>query len=243
MAVIRIEKTKDYTVMSNYHLKDMNLTLKAKGLMSYMLSLPEDWDYSIEGLVSVCKEGKEAIQSALKELEENNYLIRTLIHNEEGKFEYIYDLYENPCTEQPRTVSPRTENPVTVNNIEYINNKQNTNKQNTKINYKYIVDYLNEKADCSYRATTPKTQSLIRARVNDGFTEEDFKKVIDNKVAEWKGTEMEQYLRPETLFGTKFESYLNAKVVRVVKKKGIMERKYTQEELQSFYTNLDEIKF
>lgn len=73
-----------------------------------------------------------------------------------------------------------------------------------------IVSYLNEKVNSSYRPSTPKTQTLIKARLKEGFTLEDFKTVINKKTAEWKGTDMAQYLRPETLFGTKFEGYLNA---------------------------------
>lgn len=79
--------------------------------------------------------------------------------------------------------------------------------------YIEVVNYLNEKANTKYRHTTPKTRSTIKARLKEGFTVNDFKTVIDKKCAEWLGTEFEQYLRPETLFGTKFESYLNAKIV------------------------------
>lgn len=79
--------------------------------------------------------------------------------------------------------------------------------------YKDIVEYLNEKTGKSFKSTTKKTQSCIHARLAEGFKEDDFKTVIDKKCAEWIGNEkMEQYLRPETLFGTKFESYLNANV-------------------------------
>jgi uncharacterized phage protein (TIGR02220 family)/predicted phage replisome organizer len=79
--------------------------------------------------------------------------------------------------------------------------------------YKEIVNYLNDKAKTKYKPSTAKTKSHIKARLDEGFTLDDFKTVIDKKCAEWVGTEFEQYLRPETLFGTKFESYLNAKVV------------------------------
>ena len=79
--------------------------------------------------------------------------------------------------------------------------------------YTSVIAYLNEKTGTKYRASTPKTQSLIRARSSEGFTLDDFKAVIDKKCAEWLGTDMEMYLRPETLFGTKFESYLNAKAL------------------------------
>lgn len=79
-----------------------------------------------------------------------------------------------------------------------------------EIDYVGIVSYLNESTGKNYRATTPKTRTLIRARFKEGFKSEDFKKVVDNKVAEWQGDQkMSKFLRPETLFGTKFESYLN----------------------------------
>lgn len=82
-----------------------------------------------------------------------------------------------------------------------------------KNKYINIVDYLNQKAGTNYKASSKKTQTCIHARLAEGFTEDDFKVVIDKKCAEWLGTDFEQYLRPETLFGTKFESYLNAKVL------------------------------
>lgn len=75
MSVFKIEKNKNYTVMSNYHLRDRNLSYKAKGLLSFMLSLPEDWDYSINGLVAVSKEGVKAIKNILQELQRCGYLI------------------------------------------------------------------------------------------------------------------------------------------------------------------------
>lgn len=86
--------------------------------------------------------------------------------------------------------------------------------------YAKIVEYLNEKAGTNYKATGNKTRTLIKARFNDGFTLEDFYKVIDNKVADWQGTDMAQYLRPETLFGTKFEGYLNSKPTAKKKSNG-----------------------
>lgn len=81
--------------------------------------------------------------------------------------------------------------------------------------YIAVVSYLNEKAGTKYRASTPKTKTLIHARLADGFTLEDFKTVIDKKCADWMNTDYQQYLRPETLFGTKFEGYLNAKTKKV----------------------------
>ena len=76
MAVYRVERTRDYTVMCNYHLKDKALSLKAKGLLSMMLSMPEEWNYSTRGLAAICKEGVEAVGNALKELEKAGYMVR-----------------------------------------------------------------------------------------------------------------------------------------------------------------------
>lgn len=132
MAIFRVNKNKNYTVMSNYHLKDANMSFKAKGLLSMMLSLPDDWDYSIKGIVSISKENKTSIQSALKELEENKYLKRTKKQNEKGQFEYIYDIYEKPWTEKPCIENLVTDNPCTENMPQINTNIQNTKKSNTK---------------------------------------------------------------------------------------------------------------
>ena len=96
MSVFRIEKNHNYTVLSNYHLRDENLSYKAKGLLSFMLSLSEDWDYSINGLVRVSKEGVKAIKSILKELQKYGYLEIRKTKNILGQFEYEYLIYEYP---------------------------------------------------------------------------------------------------------------------------------------------------
>ena len=110
--------------------------------------------------------------------------------------------------------------------------------------YIYIVDYLNQKAGTNYKASTKKTKSCIHARFEEGFTEDDFITVIDKKCTEWLGTEFEQYLRPETLFGTKFESYLNANVRPKAKTIGSEASKNSTDEfmdkLQSMYERDDE---
>ena len=85
MAVFRIEKTRDYTVMSNYHLRDMSLSLKAKGLLSLMLSLPENWDYTMKGLAHICKDGIDSISGGIRELEVHGYLIRARVRGANGQ--------------------------------------------------------------------------------------------------------------------------------------------------------------
>ena len=124
------------------------------------------------------------------------------------------------------------------------NKDSNINNKEINIdNIKYIVDFLNEKAKTNYRYTTPKTKTLINARLKEGFSVDDFKKVIEKKCQDWLGTEFEQYLRPETLFGNKFENYLNSKIINKKQNNNdFTERKYTKEELNSLFDTLDDIE-
>lgn len=136
MSVIRVNNTKGFTVMSNYHFQDKEISLKAKGLLGLMLSLPSNWDYSVNGLVTIVKENKAAVQSALKELEEHKYLKRTRVQDETGRFDYVYDIYEKPydklpCTENRCTDIQCTENRCTENQPQINTNKQNTKELNT----------------------------------------------------------------------------------------------------------------
>ena len=110
MEVYRIEKTKDYTTMSNYHLRDPNLSNKARGLLSTMLSLPDTWDYTTRGLTKICKDGVDGITAQLKELEQYGYLIRHRIRDSNGRIvDMDYVIYE-----RPHTVPPDTEKPYMV---------------------------------------------------------------------------------------------------------------------------------
>lgn len=143
MAVFRIEKSRDYTVMSNHHLKDKNLTLKSKGLLSMMLSLPDEWNYTTRGLAAICKEGVDSIGTALKELETIGYIKRYRLRDEKGKIKDTeYVIYEKPQTEpneeQPNTALPHTEKPYT--DFPYMDNPdtdkpctENTAQLNTNI--------------------------------------------------------------------------------------------------------------
>ena len=154
MAVFRIERTRDYTVMSNHHLRNANLSLKAKGLLSMMLSLPEDWNYTTRGLAKICKEGVDAIGAALRELEAAGYIVRHKLRDRQGRIsDTEYVIYEqpqpkNPDTPQPDMASPDTENPYldnpdteapdteapdTDNPAQLNTKKSNTQKSNTDL--------------------------------------------------------------------------------------------------------------
>ena len=116
MAVFRIEKTRDYTVMSNHHLRNTNLSLKAKGLLSLMLSLPENWDYTTKGLARIYKDGVDSICAGVRELEEQGYVIRERVRNPNGQLGAIeYTILEQP--RPPEREKPERENPVLDNPI------------------------------------------------------------------------------------------------------------------------------
>lgn len=108
MSIMRVHKTSNFTVMSNFHFKEKKMSLKAKGLLSLMLSLPDDWDYSVSGLATLSKDGKDSVMSALGELEKFGYLTRVRLTNDKGQFAGIeYNIYEEP---QPQ--NPIAENPI-----------------------------------------------------------------------------------------------------------------------------------
>ena len=131
-ATFKVKLQKDFTVMSNHHLKNRELSLKAKGLHSLMLSLPDDWNYTLRGLVTLSKDGRDGVLAALQELEENGYLIREQkrIGGKYSKTEYT--IFQLPQTEKPYTAKPCTEKPYTAKPCTENPTQSNTNKSNTK---------------------------------------------------------------------------------------------------------------
>ena len=144
MAVFRVEKNKDYTVMSNHHLRNKELTLNAKGLLSQMLSLPENWDYTLAGLSHINKESIDAIRTAVWELEKAGYIKRSQGRDEKGKMTAItYTIYEqpqspvleNPTSDKPILENPTTDNPTSENPMQLNKDIQKTDlSKKEKIN-------------------------------------------------------------------------------------------------------------
>ena len=240
MAVFRVEKNSNYTSMANYHFRDRTLSWKAKGILSNMLSLPDDWDYSLAGLETLASDGMSATRSAIKELEEHGYLIRRPIRKDGKICDWEYIIFEKPQLENQDVKNLLVENQQIENHTQLNTKELNTNKSNTKeLNtnlYIEVLAHLNERAGTSYKHTSKATQGHINARLAEGFTVEDFKTVIDKKCNEWLGdSKMEKYLRPETLFGNKFESYLNAPITKGNK---AQQEQKPQSEYDSFMNRL-----
>jgi len=177
MAVFRVEKTKDYTVMSNHHLRDKDLSLKAKGMLSLMLSLPDDWDYTLAGLEYICKDGITSIRNTVMELEELGYLVRRRLRNEKGQLgDTEYTIHEKPqaCgkpvdnpVENPQPVSekpilekPILDNPTVGKPILEKHTQSNTNIQNT--------DLSSTKGSNTHQSITGAGESFPQANGNPG---------------------------------------------------------------------------
>lgn len=185
MSVIRVEKTKNYTVMSNYHLKEKNMSLKAKGLLSIMLSLPDNWDYTISGLVSICKESESAVKNALDELKKFGYLkvVKKLPNQTDtGRIEYEYIVYEQPIQEGEKqgvenqgVEFQAVENQGQLNtNILNTNNKILNNKKRHPT-LQEIEKYIDE-----------KKLKVNGKQFYDYFTEGNWTDSKGNKVKNWK---------------------------------------------------------
>jgi uncharacterized phage protein (TIGR02220 family) len=227
MAIYRVEKNKNYVVLNRTALNDERLSWKAKGIIAYMLSMPDDWKFYIEEIASHAKDGVDSLRSGIKELSKYGYVKRFPIRDEKTQkiIEWETVIYESPQSKKPDREIPHMEKPYMENpqvekplmekptllSIDKLNTDElSIEELSIDIPYVEIINYLNDVANKNFRSTTKKTKDLIKARWNEGFRFEDFKKVIDNKVKDWKhDPHMNKYLRPETLFGTKFESYLN----------------------------------
>ena len=175
MAIFRVEKNQNYTTVSNYHLRDANLTLKAKGLLTQMLSLPEEWDYTLTGLAQINREGKDAIRSAVQELEQAGYIIRRQTHDSAGNFagnEYI--IHEQPTTLPtaqayaeygPEEEAPLSENPTTVPSSENPSTEKPSTENPTQLN-KDISSKDNKRKNKKKKPTyTPLTDKQLSAYV------------------------------------------------------------------------------
>ena len=185
MAVFRVEKTKNYTVMSNHHLQDSSLSLKTKGLLTIMLSLPEDWDYTEKGLCSITGEGKDSIRTCLKQLEASGYLIRRQLRGESGRMggtEYIISevpMSEEPMSENPTTVNPTSENPASEEPMSDNPPQLKTKAPNT------VNDQKNNPS------IHPKKYLL-------GVTDDQYDAVINDKFKQYVGSIITATTNPDT---------------------------------------------
>lgn len=193
MSKITINKKSNYTTIDNNIFRNKNLSLKARGLLTTMLSLPDEWDYTVKGLCSILKDGKSSIQSALRELEENGYLVRIQTKDKSGKFSstdytlYEIPLAEKPLTENPSTDNPPAENPSTENQPQLNTNRLNTNELNK---YKENTNIENTKnkastnVEVSYKALSRTSGNKVADQLPYEYTQEQFDEFIKGRVSD-----------------------------------------------------------
>ena len=172
----RVNKTKDYTVMSNHHLREKNMSLKAKGLLSWMLSNDDSWNYSIAGIVACCKENETAIESAIEELKQFGYLTVTKLmpnETESGRIEYVYDVHEIPQKQEKQEVGFL---PLEIQPIEN-HPQRNTKERNTKEENNTILKNSTAEPSESNSDELPKRVSKRKLFMNDDFSEKEDKQV------------------------------------------------------------------
>ena len=192
MSTFRVNKNVNYTVMSNHHLQDKRLSLKAKGLLSYMLSLPDDWDYSLKGLTTGCRDGIDSVRSTVRELEARGYLRRSKVRDARGRIvDYNYEVFELPQKESaedvpvPASDSPSSENPTS--GFPTLENpiQQNTNKQNTKRQSTNLSGQTAETEDFDQMATRVRAEFREKLEIDilaKRYAPEMLQELLDNIV-------------------------------------------------------------
>ena len=232
MAKFKVNKTKDYTIMSNYHLKEKNMSLKAKGLLSVMLSLPDNWDYSISGLVAISLENETSIKSALSELKKLGYLeVIKLMPNESetGRIDYIYNIYEKPKQEGKKQ---EVENlPLEILDVEN-QGQLNTNNKHNNINIintkKQNIDYINNNS----------SSSIEKCDTIYDFLEQNFGRTLNGieieMIKEWNDNELTRYAIKQAVLNGKYNvKYINTILVNY-KNNSITTVQQAQEEEKMF---------
>lgn len=221
MSIIRSDKsTGSYFIAGKHYVEDAELSWKAKGLMSYLFSKPDDWEIYQSQLVKMSTDGKASVRSIINELIDKGYMTRQSKRKDNGDFDgYVYTLHEKPRVRKMEVAKMGDAKMViaksdTTNNDLTNNDLTNNDSRVVHIPYKQIIEHLNRKTGKKFSHKSKANQKLIKARFNEGYTLDDFIKVIDNKVAEWSNVEhMKQYLQPSTLFSNKFDKYLNQEAV------------------------------
>lgn len=161
MAVYRVNKSRNYTVMSNFHLRDKNLSLKAVGLLSKMLSFNDGWKFSTRGLSAICKEGPDAILSALKELEKYGYLVRHRQRDNKGRMgSMVFEIYEEPQPDFPHTDNPHMEKP----DVDYPDVDEPHEENPARINTNQVITQERNNSLSKYQSINPDEMDVIDER-------------------------------------------------------------------------------
>ena len=232
MPVLRTRHTSNFTILPNEIADRRDMSLKAKGLLWYLLSKPDDWEFSFSSLYKYAgSDGKDSVKSGVTELEKLGYLSISEDGKNNGRFVGgIWTVSDTPMLENRngKTAAEKPQRDSRSGKAATTNTKETSTEEpippiapqgghddgeggdSESALITEIVSYLNSTCGTRYRSTPESTRKPIRARLREGFTLEDFKRVIDDRRSRWAtDPKMAKYLRPQTLFGTKFDWYLN----------------------------------
>lgn len=224
VSMVRIyrQKSNHVTIVDQSLIRDNRLSWKARGIFMYLWSQADSWEFNELEVSRHATDGRDSLRSGLKELESVGYLDRKRERDDKGRVgSSKWILHEKPMLKNRTLDKSMQDNGTQRYHQEKITSKEDNIKRSiysqaqpdkSSDTRKKIIDYLNEKLGTKYKPNASKNKTVINARLKEGYQLDDFKQVIDNKYADWANDQkMAKFLRPETLFGPKFDGYLNEK--------------------------------
>lgn len=213
MKIFRVQKNKDYTTINNTIFKNRSISCKAKGFFATVMSLPDDWDFSVNGMASILSEGKSSIYSAIDELEKAGFLTKIREKNEKGNITGIsYTFFETPMNSDvvPHTDFPDVDNPYVDNRPQLNTNIINNLNNKTNIDFDALLVFFNKVTSKKVRAVSSKAKTQLNARIKEGYTKQDIAKAITNCFNDKYHKENPHFLTLEFISRPdKFEKYFN----------------------------------
>jgi len=235
MKIFRVTKDKNYTTINNTIFKDKSISCKTKGFFATIMSLPNDWDFSVNGIKEILLEGKSSVYSFIDELEANGYLTKNQIRNSDGKLSSVeYTFFETPINKgiEPRTDLRETVEPLTVNRPQLSTNIiNNLNNKTNDIDFDALLAFFNKVTGKKIKSIIPKAKKQFLDRIKDGYSKEDIAKAIVNCKNDRYHIENPKYLTPEFISRPdKFEKYFSLQLSKVNLPDDWVHRELTQEQ-------------
>lgn len=240
MKIFRVTKDRNYTTINNTIFKDKTISCKAKGFFATIMSLPDDWDFSVNGIKEILLEGKSSVYSFIDELEANGYLTKKQVRNKDGKLSSVeYTFYETPINKEivPHSEEPEAVEPLTVNQpqlstniINNLNNKNNS-LQEDPIDFEALLVFFNKVTGRKFRCINTKAKKGFKNIIKKGYTKKDIRDAIVNCFNSEYHQQHRHHLTPEFISRMeKFEKYFDAKPKKLKLPQGYFNMKLNDEQ-------------
>jgi len=243
MKIFRVTKDRNYTTINNTIFKDKTISCKTKGFFATIMSLPDDWDFSVNGIKEILLEGKSSVYSFIDELEANGYLTKKQIRNSDGKLSSVeYTFFETPINKEivPHTDLPETVEPLAVNQpqlstniINDLNNKYIKGLQEDPIDFDALLVFFNNTTGRKFRSISTKAKKGFNKIISEGYTKKDIRDAIVNCFNSEYHQQNRQYLTPEFISRMeKFEKYFDSKPKKLKLPQGYFNMKLNEEQMR-----------